>query len=163
MHSQASLCRALSILKNNLNQLNFQNFLISLFWINQILTPIDSLKCSKDLIKRKKIENPYRLSWANLILHKHYSIEIVESGYRIRIKKLQATEGTSILNINISFTSRIGIKIKREKAISYQCYSLFQKQFRKILQTKKKISYVYINRKLQFQQAKFIKQINRRE
>ncbi|CAD8161358.1 unnamed protein product [Paramecium pentaurelia] len=40
-------------------------------------------------------KNPYRLSWANAILHKHYNVDILEKGSKIIIKKLPETEGTS--------------------------------------------------------------------
>ncbi|CAD8075389.1 unnamed protein product [Paramecium primaurelia] len=49
------------------------------------------------LVHRK---NPYRSSWVNQILNKHYNIEIVEQESKIKIKKLPATEGASQTLIN---------------------------------------------------------------
>ncbi|CAD8150265.1 unnamed protein product [Paramecium octaurelia] len=45
-------------------------------------------------------KNPYRSSWANTILHKHYNIDILEKGSKIIIKKLPGTEGNSQTQIN---------------------------------------------------------------
>ncbi|CAD8081769.1 unnamed protein product [Paramecium sonneborni] len=68
-------------------------------------------------------KNPYRSSWANAILHKHFNINIVEKGHKIIIKKLPETEGIS--QTLITPLPAIQTSIQRDKSQLFSSISQY--------------------------------------
>ncbi|CAD8080367.1 unnamed protein product [Paramecium sonneborni] len=110
-------------------------------YIPELSEPIDFLQFSKDpqldqsnidtYRKQEKLgrfnqgqkKNPYRSSWANTILHKHFNIDIVEKGHRFIIKKMPATEGTS--QTKITHLPTIQTSLQRDKSQLFSSISQY--------------------------------------